>query len=68
MFRLKNVEVDVPEKKLSFSYVGKDSKKESRKKNMMPTDRYKSLVSSVKRGEKLWLKMRTGHFNLNLQM
>ena len=28
MFRLKNVEVDVPEKKLSFSYVGNDSKKE----------------------------------------
>ena len=32
MFRLKNVEVDVPGKKIKLSYVGNDSKKESRKK------------------------------------
>ena len=30
MFRLKNIEVDVPGKKISFSYVGNDSKRESR--------------------------------------
>ena len=65
---LKNVKVDVPGKKISFCYVGNDSKKEFVGKNMMPTDQHKSLVSNGKRGEKLWLKIRTGHFCLNLQM
>ena len=43
-------------------------KKVQCRKNMMPTDRHKSSVSKWKRKEKLWLKMRTGHFCLNLQM
>ena len=50
MFRLKNVEGDVPGENIKLSYVGNDLRKKVGK-NMKPTDRHKSSVSNGKRGE-----------------
>ena len=66
MFRLKNVEGDIPGEKIKLSYVGNDSKKESRNKYDANRPAHKFSVKWKKGRE--WLKMRTEHFCLNLQM
>ena len=66
MFRLKNVEGDIPGEKIKLSYVGNDSKKEVRNKYDANRPAQKFSVKCKKGRE--WLIMRTGHFSLNLPM
>ena len=73
MFRLKNVEGDVHGENIKLSYVGNDlskiekvprGKKESRKK--YDANRLAQKFSVEWKKGRGWLKMRIGHFCLNL--